>query len=495
MMFQIKKHFKTILTSLLAVVVSFGILGFQTQALSAQTTQANKSAKKAKYVFMFIGDGMSATQTSAAEIYQGALKNSSNPELVKLNFSKFPVQGLKTTYAADSFIPDSASSGTAMASGYKTVDGVINMDPSKKQKYTSMAESAKKSGMKVGVVSSVSIDHATPAVFYAHQASRNSYYDIALELGKSGFDYFGGGGFNQATGKNKDQADAYELVKKDGYTITKTKEDFAKINSATGKVYAVNPVLDKSNAMPYAINNDSASLTLADFTKKGIEVLENPNGFFMMVESGKIDWACHANDAATTVKEVLAFQDAIGEAIKFYQKHPAETLIVVTGDHETGGMGIGFAGTKYSTAFPLLQGQKMSYDEFDKIIADYRTSHTPETAKIEDFTSILSSKMGLTNLKEAELKTLKEALKLSMVASAERPTDDTTYLLYGGYEPLSIAATHILNQRAGIGWTTYAHTGVPLPVYAIGAGSEVFSGYYDDTDTYQKFMSVMNLAK
>ena len=103
--------------------------------------------------------------------------------------------------------------------------------------------------------------------------------------------------------------------------------------------------------------------------------------------------------------------------------------------------------------------------------------------------------MGLSNLKETELKALKEALKLSMVASTERPTDDTTYLLYGGYEPFSVTVTHILNQRAGIGWTTYAHTGIPLPVYAIGAGSDIFAGSYDDTDTYQKFMSIMNLAK
>ncbi|WP_069999608.1 alkaline phosphatase [Cellulosilyticum sp. I15G10I2] len=493
-MFNVKRHFKTIITSVLALVVSFGILGLQTQAVSAQTTQRNTTAKKAKYVFMFIGDGMSATQANAAEIYLGSLKNSAAPELVKLNFSKFPVQGLKTTYAADSFIPDSASSGTAMASGYKTVDGVINMDPAKKVKYTSMAESAKKSGMKVGIVSSVSIDHATPAVFYAHQTSRNNYYDIALELGKSGFDYFGGGGFNQPTGKNKDQEDVYEIVKRDGYTITRTKEDFEKINKQTGKVYAVNPVLDKSNAMPYAINQDSASLSLADFTRKGIEVLENPQGFFMMVESGKIDWACHANDAATSIKEVIAFEEAIAEAIKFYQKHPNDTLIVVTGDHETGGLGIGFAGTKYNTSFPLLKNQKISYDEFDKVVAQYRASHTPETAKIEDFYGVLSDKMGLNNLKELELNQLKEALKVSMLAASERPTDDKTYLLYGGYEPLSITVTHILNQRAGIGWTTYAHTGVPVPLYAIGQGSEIFSGYYDDTDTYQKFMSVMKLA-
>lgn len=494
-MFQVKKHVKAILSIFVVAAIALGIVGLQNQpAMAATTADSNTSAQKAKYVFMFIGDGMSAAQANATEIYLGSLKGNS-PQLTKLNFSKFPVRGMKTTYASDSFIPDSASSGTAMASGHKTADGIINMDPGKKTKYTSMAEDAKKKGMKVGIVSSVSIDHATPAVFYAHQPSRNNYYDIALELGKSGFDYFGGGGLLQPTGKEKDKPDAYEIIKKDGYTITKTKEEFNKVTNKTGKVLAVNPVLDKSSAMPYAINNDNDSLTLADFTKKGIEVLDNSKGFFMMVESGKIDWACHANDAATTIKEVIAFQDAVAEAIKFYQKHPSETLILVTGDHETGGLGIGFAGTKYTTAFPLLQNQKISYDEFDKLIEDYRASHKPEQAKIEDFTSILSSKMGLSNLTPAELKSLQEALKLSMMESKARPTDDTTYLLYGGYEPLSIAATHLLNQRAGIGWTTYSHTGVPVPVYAQGVGSQLFEGYYDDTDTYKKFMSIMGLSK
>jgi alkaline phosphatase len=461
--------------------------------------------KNPKYVFLFIGDGMSATQTNTAEIYMGAQNGSKVPAVNRLSFTQFPVTGLKTTFAADSFIPDSASAGTAMATGNKTIDGVINMDPSKNVKYKTIAEMAKENGMKVGVVSSVSIDHATPAVFYAHQPSRSNYYDIALELGKSNFDYFGGGGFLQPTGKNKDKPDAYEEAKKNGYTVVNDMDNFAKLNKESGKVLAVNPVLDSSAAIPFAINDTKDSLSLADFTRKGIDLLDNKDGFFMMVEGGKIDWACHANDAASSIQDVLALNNAVNEALKFYEKYPNDTLIMVTGDHETGGLTIGFAGTKYDTFFNKLKTQNISYDEFtNKVVKEYAKTHTSDNANLNDLLPTIKNNFGLLTsadpeakdkegmvLSDSDLNSLNEALKLSMMPT--KPNDDKTYLLYGGYDPLTITLTHILNQKAGIGWTTYSHTGVPIPVYVKGAGSELFNGYYDDTDTFTKLLTAMGL--
>lgn len=492
---------------------------------SVQPTSANAIAesgqvKNAKYVFLFIGDGLSMTQTNAAEIYLGATaKKSANPDLVKLQYTQFPAQGMTTTYAADSFIPDSASAGTAIATGNKTNDGVINMDPTKKIKYKAISEMAKEKGFKVGVVSSVSLDHATPAVFYAHNPSRNNYYEIGMELAKSNFDYFGGGGFKQPKGKDGNQPDIIEAAKNNGFKVVTTKEEILKLNSNAGKVIAINPELDKDKALTYDINRKD-SLSLADFTRKGIEVLDNPNGFFMMVEGGKIDWAGHANDAAAVIHDVIALDEAIAEALKFAEKHPQETLIVVTGDHETGGMTIGFAGTKYETAFEKISNQKMSYDEFDKKIEEYRKNHTPENTKLEDWYGIIKENFGLeivdaavlkdleqkakdgdkeaakklgVTLTEKEVNDLKAAFAMSMKEAKERGTDEQTYLLYGGYEPFSITLTHILNQKAGIGWTTYSHTGVPVPTYAKGVGENLFQGYYDDTDIFKKLVEIMGL--
>jgi alkaline phosphatase len=128
------------------------------------------------------------------------------------------------------------------------------------------------------------------------------------------------------------------------------------------------------NSLPYSINKDIEKISLADFIKKGIEVLDNKNGFFMMVEGGKIDWACHANDAATCIAETIAFDDAVKEAIKFYNSHKEETLIVVTGDHETGGMSLGFAGTGYSNSYSVLDAQKVSYEALQNKVLEYKKS-------------------------------------------------------------------------------------------------------------------------
>lgn len=518
-MLKTKKGFSVALLMIMAVF--FLLAGCNTQSASTQNANTNEfKGKSPKYVFLFIGDGTGMPQISATEMYLGNKKDPKKPGIEKLDFTQFPAQGMNTTFAADTFITDSASAGTAFATGNKTNDGVINMDPEKKVKFKSIAEYAKEKGLKVGVVSSVSIDHATPAVMYAHQPSRNNYYDIEIELGKSNFDYFGGGGFLQPTGPNKDKPDAYEEAKKNGYKVVKTKEEFEKLSSKDSKVIAESPKLDASKALPFAINNDKNAIPLADFTKKGIELLDNPKGFFMMVEGGKVDWAGHANDAAASIFDVIAFNDAIKQALEFYEKHKDETLIIVTGDHETGGMTLGFAGTKYFEYLNKLSNQKISYDEFGLLMEDYKKTHTGDNAKIEDVLPLIKEKYGLFAMDANEYNALskkaadpkdpgaKEAAdKIAMALSPKdvddlkvalkqdpKAKDDQSYLLYGGYEPVTMAVTHILNQKAGIGFTTYSHTGVPIPVYAKGNGQNLFAGYFDNTDIFKKLTSILGIA-
>ncbi len=472
---------------------------------------------QAKYVFVFIGDGMGVPQRTAAELFLAATQNpGARPENTKLIMNTFPAQGVNTTYDLTSVIPDSASTGTAIASGYKTASGVINMDPAGKIKYESMAETAKKNGYRVGIVSSVSIDHATPASFYAHQPSRNNYYDIAIELGRSGFDYFGGGAMLQPTGAKKDQPSAIEAAKASGYTVVTSRSEFDRLAPGCGKVLAMNPIVDKDSALYYELDRAADDISLAEYTRKGIEILDNPKGFFMMVEGGKVDWAAHANDGAAVIKDILAFDAAIGEAVNFYRKHPNETLIVVTGDHETGGMTIGFAGTQYDAYFTKIQNQKMSYIEFGKKLEEYKASHTVDNAKFDDIVPLIQDAFGLiimspeeradlaecaktdraakdllgVVLSSFELQTLQEAFLDSLKGTKFRDPSDHTYLLYGGYEPLTVKLTSILNQKSGIGWTSYSHTGVPIQTSALGVGQDQFNGFYDQPDIYKKVMAV-----
>lgn len=494
-----------------------------TTAPSAQKTvsQPSDAQHKAKYLFVFIGDGMAVAQRNAAELYMASTKSpNARPEETKLVMNSFPAQGMNTTYDLTSVIPDSASTATAISTGFKTASGVVGMDPTGTKKYETIAEIAKKKGLKVGVISSVSLDHATPAAFYAHQKSRSNMYEINLELGKSGFDYFGGGAMAQPKGKNGDQPDAVEAAKANGYKVVTTKAEFDKLAPGAGKVLAMNGVVDKDAALYYELDRAKEDISLAEYVKKGIELLDNPNGFVMAVEGGKIDWACHANDAAASIHDTLAFDAAVSEAVKFYEKHPKETLIVVTGDHETGGMTIGFAGTQYSAFFDKIKNQKMSYIEFGKKLDAFKKEHNPETAKFEDIVPLIRDAFGLLVLsneeraelekrakekdKEAqerlgmalsglEIKVVKEAFQESMKDIKIRAKDDHTYLLYGGYEPLAVKLTTILNQKAGIGWTSYSHTGVPVQTSAIGVGHELFNGYYDQTDIHKKMMKLTGL--
>ena len=237
----------------------------------------------------------------------------------------------------------------------------------------------------IGVLTSVNLNHATPAAFYAHQASRKNYYEIGQEMIASGFDYFAGGGLLDPTGKGKDLPSLYDVAKEAGYTVTTTKSEIAAVTKDTGKVIAIDENLADGDAMSYNMDLQNGQWNLADYVEKGIEVLDNEKGFFMMVEGGKVDWACHANDAAASINDTLALDAAVQEAYKFYEKHPSETLILVTGDHETGGLTIGFAGTNYDTYLKNLENQTISYAKFDSdYVKAYKENKTPFSQVLVD---------------------------------------------------------------------------------------------------------------
>ncbi len=488
----------------------------QTQGQSENAAQTKQAAKAPKYVFLFIGDGMSYPQFQAASDYLGALDD---PDYVKalpsidyekregelngpkrLNFMNFDVAGSAVTYDSCSFAPDSASTATSIATGYKTYSGMINVDLTGSTPYETIAEKLhSQKGWKVGIVSSVNLNHATPAAFYAHQASRNNYYEIGEELVNSGFEYFAGGGLKKPTGPDKDKTSLYDLATNAGYKVTYTQADAEAVTAADGKVILIDEHLADSDAMDYEMDRQDGEWALADYVKKGIDVLDNDTGFFMMCEGGKIDWACHANDAGATVNDTLALADAVQVAIDFAKQHADETLILVTGDHETGGLTIGFAGTDYDTYLDSLASQNISYAQFDEqYVEKYKENHTSFEDAMKDVEKLFGLKLsGDENdrlvLTDYEVQRLRTAYEFAMTDPDVEEYTQEQYVLYGTYNPFSVTVTHILNNKAGVDFTSYSHTGLPVAVFANGAGEEAFNGYYDNTEIYQKMASLLEV--
>ncbi|HJD36853.1 MAG TPA: alkaline phosphatase [Candidatus Blautia ornithocaccae] len=502
----------------------------ETAAAEETSAAAQTEGKTPKYVFLFIGDGMSYPQIQLTNYFKSANASAENAETVtvegeeqtvlssqnNLNMMNFPVAGSAQTYDSTSFAPDSASTATSIATGYKTWSGSINVSEDFSQEYETIAEKLKaQKDYKIGVISSVNLNHATPAAFYAHQASRNDYYDIGLELVESGFDYFAGGALLQPTGENEDQKDLYTAAEEAGYKVVRTQAEAEALTPDDGKTIVVEEHLADSDAMPYDMDLQDGQWALADYVDKGIEMLDNENGFFMMVEGGKIDWACHANDAAATISDTIALDDAVAEAVDFYNEHPDETLILVTGDHETGGLTIGYAGTDYDTFLQNFNNQKISYAKFDSdYVAGYKENKTDFDTVMKDVTELFglqapvsddtatqqkdsadmhpeSTNDGSLVMTQYEYDKLKEAYDTTMSRTGEEEEfGQDEYVKYGSYEPLTVTITHILNNKSGVNFGSYAHTGLPVEVFAQGVGQEEFDGYYDNTDIYKKVASL-----
>ena len=475
-------------------------------AVSPLTSVQTQEAKTPKYVFLFIGDGMSYPQFQAASDYLGALADTGSDDIldgnVPLTFMNFPVAGSAVTYDSSSFCPDSASTATSLSTGYKTYSGTINMDETATVSYETISEKLHAQlGWKVGVISSVNLNHATPAAFYAHQAKRSNYYEIGQELVASNFEYFAGGGLLKPTGPDKDKTSLYDLAADAGYKVVMTQAEAEAVTSADGKVLIIDEHLADSDAFAYENDRADGNWALSDYVKKGIEVLDNDTGFFLMVEGGKIDWACHANDAGSTIADTIALSDAVDEAVAFAQQHPDETLILVTGDHETGGLTIGYAGTDYDTFLTNLENQKISYAKFDSdYVAKYKENNTSFDEVMKDVTALFGLKtegaeddtLVLTAYELDKLKAAYEATMDAGRADAD-PANQAEYVLYGSYEPLSVTITHILNNKSGVNFASYAHTGLPVAVFAQGSGQDLFEGFYDNTQVYHKLAGLLGV--
>ncbi|MEE4197242.1 MAG: alkaline phosphatase [Bacteroidales bacterium] len=283
-----------------------------------ETYKHNKGDKKAKNVILFIGDGMSVTHLYAAMTVSEA----------PLHIEQLKYTGMHKTYSASDYITDSGAGGTALATGKKTKNGHIGCD-SLGNHFKSILKYAEDAGLSTGLVSTSSILHATPAAFIANNVSRNNYQEIALDFLKTDIDLFIGGGRKDFEDR-EDGLNLIDSLKRREYKVTTTVEE---INLADYQKFAV-LTAEKHNPE----YRDGRGDMLPKATAKAIEVLSrNKNGFFMMVEGSQIDWGGHDNDIDYILTELLDFDRAVGKALEFAEKD-GETLVIVTSDHETGGL-------------------------------------------------------------------------------------------------------------------------------------------------------------
>ena len=437
-------------------------------------------AKAPKYVFYFIGDGMGLNQVAATQYYLRSCKGELGVN--SLCFTQFPYVGVATSYSSNRNVTDSAAGGTALATGNKTYNGAIGVDANVAP-VESIAEKAHRYGAKVGVATSVTINHATPASFYAHQKDRNDYYEIGAQLPASGFEFFAGGDLAEKV--NPDDRTAphlYDLAREAGYAIVRGYDEYAALNDGESKVLLIQAADAVENTLPYAIDAREGDLTLAQVTTAAIDHLydkRHKKGFFLMVEGGKIDYACHANDAATALQEVVDFDNAISVAYEFYKQHPQETLIVITADHETGGLTLGNG--SYALNFGALQAQKVSQAGFSRIVNRMR-HESKDSVTWEQMQTALQENFGFwdsVSLSERDTKALHDEYVRFFTGEKNVRMAES---LYYRDEPISALAVRILNRIAMVSWPVGSHTAAYVPIYAVGNGADHFGGVMDNID-------------
>lgn len=454
---------KTISRTMLLVAVAAA-------AFAASVAPAAADAKP-RNIVLFIGDGMSVPQRMVAEEFSRKAGNGA------LAMNALPHEAMVRTASASSLVTDSAAAATAMACGEKTVNNAVGVD-AEGARLESCAEVAKREGLAVGIVTSVTINHATPAGFYAHQPNRSMLYEIGLDLVRSNFDLFLGGGLanaNEMTNNVPENVgNLYSYAATNGWFVSNGPAGFERAAAASldARVWW----RSGEEALPYAIDVGQGDDTprLPELTRVALDRLSrktasSPKGFFLMVEGGRIDWAGHSNDAATNLRELLELDDAVKVALEFRESNP-DTLIVIVGDHETGGMSLGFAGTGYAFYMERLAPQKTSIREFRSRLRDEREKLGDEFT----LQYVLATIGDLFGLKESGDESDPMVLTEKELKSLERHFEKD--------DGIDDKVRRMMQERAGIGWTSGSHTGLPALATSVGPGSERFTGLMDNID-------------
>ena len=383
--------------------------------ISASACNAKKKDETPKYVFLFIGDGMSYNSVALAESYLSYKNGKLGGE--QLLFTQFPAQGNATSHSANCRVTDSSASGTAISTGSKTNNAMLGVDP-EGNKLKSISYELKEKGYNVGIISSVPINHATPSSFYAHNDSRYDYYTITQQIPGSGFEFYAGSGMIDYFGsdKNNPKESSACILEKNGINVCFSKEEAKEAIQNGDRMLVCQPYNKEKESSSYDAGGATPEnhIHLAEMLELGMERLTDKKPFFIMCEGGEIDWAAHSQKTMPTILSIFEFEKAIAVAYEFYKAHPDETLIVVTADHGTGGP--------------------------------------------------------------------------SFTEDPEWTVMDSIWVASGNMNKLSREDNRKLNVENNIDWSTGSHTGEPVPVYAIGKGSEKFNGRMDNTEIKGKIL-------
>lgn len=314
-------------------VVIFSVFCF------ASCNNCNDNDPKAKYIFYFIGDGMGNTHVALTESYLSYKAGKENGE--RLSFTQFPYLALAETWPIGGHITCSSASGTALACGIKTTNNSLGVDPDGNEG-TSIAVELHNEGYNVGIMSSVPVNHATPASFFAHNEYRGNYYEISQDMIDDGFEFFGGAGLYDIRGKKGDLPSTLDFLEENGYAVCYGKSTFTERQPNSEKVVYLQPSSQETGPEYYVREGDKeGDIQLSEMLGLCIDHLGDEEPFIIVCEEGRIDWSAHGNKTMSMVHDVLSLNETVKKALEFYYAHPDETLIVVTADHETGGPAIG----------------------------------------------------------------------------------------------------------------------------------------------------------
>ncbi len=424
-----------------------------------------------KYVIYMIGDGMGINQTAVTESYMRAMG------MGDLNFRHFPVATFITTHSASSLVTDSAAAGSALATGCKFNNRAISALPDSTVVET-VAEKASKCGYGVGILTTDAYNMATPAAFSAHNVARNSYDDIIeWQVTKPVADFAAGSTLTSKEGKTEEWI---ALAKVNGIRVFSGDEKYTPVRG--GKVMYLSNNINESD-LAYHLDRKEGDRTLEEYTVAALDYLYTNfrKGFFLMVECGAIDHSCHSRDGASVVGDIMDLATCVDRALEFYAKHPDETLIIVTSDHETGGLVI--AGDHPE----LLANQKCTINSLTEALSGL-ASDGNEVTWLE-VKNLIAEKTGLWDrvpVDKNEERVLTSLYKETFLDGSSEDVKD----LYHSNKKLAVEVVRYLDYKAGVVFTQGGHSGAPVGLYVKGARASEFAVCRDNTDVPKVLVKV-----
>ena len=409
--------------------------------LFVQCTNTDVTKKHAKNHIFFVVDGMGASHITGARLYKGG------PE-ANLAMDQMPYTGFVKTHSSSDYTTDSAAAATTYATGLKTYNRSIGMSDPKKDPsgasipLTTIFDSAQKAGKSVGLISTARITHATPAAYYAHVKDRSMEDQIAEQLVDANIDLIIGGGrrffvSQSEGGSRQDEKNLLNQFQEKKYEIAKTEAEFKNLNLKTDKKILA---LLEDDHLAYDLDRTDDQASLTDYVDVAIKYLsQNPKGYILVIEAGRVDHASHANIARHTFGDMLAFDKALARSL---EENTKNTLVVATSDHETGGLSLnGYAPYETATGEKLLGNHKRKAD-----------------APLSDH---------------------------GLVGWASGPGFNSALKVDENNKNFQHKATY----PAPVAY----HTAVDVPIMASGPGADQFIGFMDNTEIAKKVVKIMKL--